>query len=148
MSADQNPKTKRKGYHNVLEITTDTLYSTWVMQQDSSASLALHFMYTDTLAVEYSPECWLMFPYKVNENKIVVYWDNNIDSKYNFDIVKAMKKTDRKHIGQPFMILELTNDTTLHATYLLPDLVRQINNSSKDRLFFPDKFVFAPDGFL
>ncbi|SMO78036.1 hypothetical protein SAMN06265350_11059 [Solitalea koreensis] len=117
--------TKRLSFKNISEIVADNSYSTWVKLQDSSASLALHFQYKDTLAVSYSPECWLMFPYKLDENKIVVYWDNNIDTKYNFDIVKAIKHTDKKFLGQPFMILELENDTTFKATYPMKELIRK-----------------------
>lgn len=67
--------------------------------------------------ISYSPECVLLFPYTQDNNKLIVYWDNNIDTKYNFDIVKAINKTDRKIIGRPFLILELKNDRTLRATY-------------------------------
>ena len=144
----QEQKTKRLAFIKVSEIVADSSYSTWVMLKDSSASLALHFQYKDTLAVSYSPECWLMFPYKLDGNKIVVYWDNNIDTKYDFDIVKAINKTDKKYIGQPFMILELENDTTLKATYPIKELIRKINSSSKEREFFPDKYEIAQDGFL
>ena len=141
--------TSRFSYKNVLEIITDTLWSVWVERKDSSASLALHFMYKDILAVAYSAECWLYYPYKIDNNKIVVYWDNKIDTKYNFDIVKAINKTDRKYLGMPFMILELENDTTFKATYPLKELVRKINNSSKNgRIFFPDKYIVVQDDFL
>jgi hypothetical protein len=131
---------KRLSFNSISEIIADSSYSVWVKKKDSSFSLALHFQYKDTLAITYSPECWLIFPYKIDENKLVVYWDNNIDTKYNFDIVKAINKTDKKYIGKPFMILELENDTTFKATYPLKELIRQINSSSKERIFFPDKF--------
>jgi hypothetical protein len=39
------------------------------------------------------------------------------------------------------MVLELVNDTTLKATYPIPDLIRKINSSSKERTFFPEKFT-------
>ena len=140
--------TKRLSFKSVSEIVGDSSYSTWVNLRDSSASLALHFQYKDTLAVSYSPECWLMYPYKLDGNKIVVYWDNNIDTKYDFDIIKAINKTDNKYLGQPFMVLELENDTTFRATYLLKELVKKINSSSKERVFFPDKYEIAQHGFL
>lgn len=140
--------TKRLSFKNVSDIVADSSYSTWVNFQDSSASLALHFQYKDTLAVSYSPECWLMYPYKLDGNKIVVYWDNNIDTKYNFDIVKAINNIDKKYLRQPFMILELENDTTFRATYPIKELIRKINSSSKERIFFPDKYQIAQDGFL
>jgi hypothetical protein len=131
---------KRVSFKNITEVIADSSYSIWVDKQDSSFSLALHFQYKDTLAISYSPECWLIFPYKVDENKLVVYWDNNIDTKYDFDIVKAINKTNKKYIGKPFMILELKNDTTFKVTYPLIELIKQINSSNKKRIFFPDKF--------
>ena len=100
---DSTQQLDRISFKNVAEIVQDDSYSTWVniKVKDSSASLALHFQhqnYKDTLAVSYSPECWLMFPYKLENDKIVVYWDKNIDTKYNFDIVKAINKTSNKYI--------------------------------------------------
>ena len=139
---------KGVSFKDASEIVADSSYSTWVELQGNSASLALHFKYKDTLAVSYSAECWLMYPYKLDGNKIVVYWDNNIDTKYNFDIVKAIDKTDKKFIGKPFMILELINDTTLKATYPMKDLIGKINSSSKERTFFPGKYVIAHNGYL
>lgn len=148
VTCGQNTDPKRPSFKNVSEIVADSSYSYWVQLQDSSASLALHFQYKDTLAVSYSSECWLMFPYKLDRDKIVVYWDNIIDTKYDFDIVKAIRKTDRKYIGKPFMVLQLENDTTITATYPMKELVKKINSSSKERTFFPDKFVSAQDGFF
>ena len=140
--------TKNLSFKYISEIVADSSYSTWVNIQNSSPSLALHFQYKDTLAVSYSSECWLMYPYKLEGNRIVVFWDNNIDTKYNFDIVKAINKINKKKIGQPFMILELENDTTLHATYPQKELIRKINSSSRERIFFPDKYMITQDRIL
>ena len=138
----KNPNATKLSYKNVSDIIADTSYSTWVELKDNSASLAIHFMEKNNiLSISYSPECWLMFPYKLDDNKIIVSWDNNIDTKYNFDIVKAINKTDKKYIGKTFMVLELVNDTTLKATYPIPDLIRKINSSSKERTFFPEEFT-------
>lgn len=139
------PMIFKTAYKSVQEIVSDSVYSNWVQFRDSSSSLTLHFMYSDTLAVSYSPECWLHFPYRLEQNKIVVYWDNYIDTKYDFDIVQAVNKTDPKYIGKPFMILELKNDTTLKAKYLIKSLVKQINRSSKKRIFFTDEYTLLPD---
>ena len=138
--------TKRVSFNDISEIIAENSSSIWVEKQDSNLSVALHFQYKDTLAVSYSPECWLMFPYKLDGKKIIVYWDYNIDSKYDFDIVKAMKKVDKKYLGKAFMTLELVNDTTLKSTYLLTDLVRKINASSNERTLFPEKFNLVVDG--
>jgi hypothetical protein len=140
---------KRLTFKNIDEIIADGSASLWVEKQDSAFSVALHFQYKDTLAITYSPECWLMFPYKLDGDKLVVYWDNNIDSKYDFDIVKAANNIDEKNIGKPFMILELQNDTTFKATYPVKELIEKINNSNyrdKERTFFPNKFNLVQDG--
>jgi hypothetical protein len=132
-------------FKNVSEIVADTSASIWVNKQGESFSLALHFQYKDTLAVSYSPECWLTYPYKMENDKIVVYWENNIDTKYDFELVKAINKIDKKYIGKPFMVLELVNDTTLNAVYLEEDLVKKINSTNKKRIFFPDKFTLVQE---
>ena len=142
----QNEQPKRRSFGSLSEIVADSSYSTWVDKQDSSFSLALHFQEKDTVAFSYSPECWLVFPYRLDKNQLTVYWDNNIDTKYQFDIVKAMRKVDKKLIGKPFMTLELLNDTTLRASYLLKQLRTAINSSNKQRTFFPDKFTLVQEG--
>lgn len=142
----QNQQLTRHSFGDISEIVADSSYSTWVDKQDSSFSLALHFQEKDTVAFSYSPECWLVFPYRFNKNQLTIYWDDNIDTKYEFDIVKAMKKIDKRFIGRPFMTLELLNDTTLSATYLMKDVRAIINRSNKKRTFFPDKFKLVQDG--
>ena len=141
---------ERLSFNNVAEVVQDQKSNAWVELKDSSASLALHFnlSYKDTLSVSYSPECWLMYPFKTENDKIIIYWDNFIDSKYDFDIVKAINKIDKKYLGKPFMILELVNDTTLKATYPIPELIRKINSSRKERTFFPDKFIVSQEFYL
>jgi hypothetical protein len=139
-SATQGDVAERLSFKTIAEIVAESSSSIWVDKQDSNFSLALHFQYRDTLAISYSPECWLLFPYKLYGNKLEVYWDENIDSKYNFDIVKAIRKIDRKYIGKPFMILSLANDTTLKASYPLPELVQAISTANNQDTFFPAKF--------
>jgi hypothetical protein len=141
-------------FKDISEITAENVYSHWVYLKDSISSLSLVFgqgviWQRDTLKVPYSSECWLTYPYKLDGNKIVVYWDTDIDTKYQFDIVKAIGKIDKKLIGKPFMILELVNDTTLKATYPMKDLIEKINRSSEDnnRIFFPDIFRIAPKNY-
>ncbi len=148
---DDDLPTKRLSFKNAAEILADNSYSTWAEVKDGSASLALHFDYDGAVLASYSPECYLMFPCKLEGNKIVVYWDVDIDTKYDFDIVKAVNQIDKKYIEQPFMTLELANDTTFKAVYLLPGLVEKINNSSTEkprRTFFPDKYVIVQNAYL
>ena len=142
-------------FKNISEITAENTYSVWVYLQDSISSPSFIFGQgflsgSDTLSLCYSPECWLGYPYKLDENKIVVYWDTLIDTKYQFDIVRAIHKIDEKIIGQPFMILELINDTTLKVTYPMKDLIKKINLSSENnnRVFFPDTLQIAPKDYF
>ena len=142
-SEDENTPRWKISFKDLSEVASN--YGTWINanEKDSTASLALVFdLYdNDTLNVCYSTECWLAFPYKIEDDKITVYWDVNVDSKYKFDIVKAIEKADKKLIGKPFMILELENDHTLKATYLMKDLIERINRASETkRIFFPDKY--------
>ena len=141
----QKQELKRFSFKTIMEVIADSSYGVWVEKQDSSFSLALHFQEKGTLAVSYSPECWLVFPYKLDNNQLIVYWDNNVDAKYNFDFVKTINKIDKKSIGRPFMLLELENDTTLKTTYPMKDLIKKINDLSKERTFFPDKFHFVQE---
>lgn len=149
---DSQPQTqegqhpKRLSFESISEFVADSTSSIWVEKTYSSFSLALHFEEKETVWASYSPECLLVFPFKQDSNKLIVYWDNNIDTKYEFDLVKAVNKIDKALIGRPFMILELENDTTLKATYLLPDLKRRLNSSSKERTFFPDRFTLVQEG--
>jgi len=138
----------KTSFENVSEVVNN--YGHWinVNEKDSTASLALVFaLYNnDTLWVCYCAECWLYFPYKFKDDKIIVYWDVNIDTKYKFDIVKAIMRTNKKLIGKPFMILELENENTLKATYLMKGLIEKINRASKTkRIFFPDKYYVFED---
>ena len=145
-STQQGLDSKRLSFNAISEITSNSRSSIWVDKQNSNFSLALHFDEKDTMWASYSPECLLVFPYKQETNKLIIYWDKNIDTKYDFDIVKAVNKIDKKFIGRPFMVLELENDTTLKATYLMPDLIRLINGSNKERTFFPNKFNLVKEG--
>ena len=137
---------KRLSFKSIAEVIADSSSSIWVKKTHSSFSLALHFEEKDTVWVSYSHECLLVFPFKQDNKKLIIYWDKNIDTKYEFDIVKAVNKIDHEFIGKPFMMLELENDTTLKATYLLQDVRRKINSVSQERTFFPDRFTLVQEG--
>ncbi|MBX9733028.1 MAG: hypothetical protein K2X37_03120 [Chitinophagaceae bacterium] len=133
----------KKTYKNVTEVIGNSI---WVEKQGQKFSLALHFQYKDTLLVSESPGCWLKFPYKQEGNKLVVFWNNQVDTKYDPDIVEAVYNADEKYLGKPFMILELVNDTTFSATYPIEQLVKEINNSNKKKVYFPARFNLVQDG--
>lgn len=144
-TAQNEEQTEKLSFKNVSEIVAESSNYIWVEKQGSHSSLALNFQYKDTLDVSYSPECWLMYPYKLEGNKITVYWDKYMDTKYEFNIIKAINKIDTKYLGKPFMELELENDTTLKATYLIKDIIRKINNSEKNRTLFPERFYLEQE---
>jgi len=135
---------KKLSFKNISDIVSDKKSYAWVNinPQDNSSSLSLHFNLEtiDTIAMAYSSECWLMFPIKVSSDKIIVYWDVLIDTKYDFDIVKVMNKIETAP-GKPFMELKLLNDSTLNVSYLIPDITHKLNSASKDRVLFPEKFT-------
>ena len=135
-------------FNSISEIVAKDSYSVWAKRGYETSSLSLHFQYQNTLNVAYSPECWITFPYKVDGERITVYWDTIIDTKYEFEIVRAIKASEPELVGKPFMELELENDSTLKATYLLPKLIRRINNSSKTRTFFTDRFFSSLEGYI
>ena len=129
--------------HCISDVVLDKDTLWWTNLTDSNSSCILHFNSDrwDTLAVEYSPECWLTFPLDTVANKITVYWAKLIDTKYDFEIIKAVNKIGRKYNGKPFMILELINGSTLKATYPYPEVVHKLNKTDKERTLFPDKFI-------
>ena len=140
----------RLTFNNIAEVILDKKSNAWVKFGVNQPSVALHFnlFHHDSLSVSYSPECWLKFPLKTENNKIIVYWNDFIDTKYDFNIVKTVNMIDKKYIGKPFMVLELVNDTTLKATYPMPELRSKINRSNTDRILFPDKFTVSQKFYL
>ena len=139
-------ETYKTSFSNVDEIINLNNYSTWINTEikDSEPSLRLIFnLYKTsdkTLLIEYSSECYLMFPYDFLKSKIEVKFDTIIDTKYNFGIVQAMTETENKYFGKTFMILELMNDTTLKAQYPFPELIERFNESEPNRVLFPKSF--------
>ncbi|UOK41606.1 MULTISPECIES: hypothetical protein [Flavobacterium] len=129
-------------FKNILEVINDKNSVPWVKFEKNSPSSILHFNLENpqTLSIEFTPECWAHFPIEIIEKKIVVYWDVNIDSKYNFDIVKAMNKIDKTLKGKPFIILELQNGNMLKANYQMKELRDQLNNTNMNDYFFADEF--------
>ena len=146
-SADTLQQVDKVSFKHISDVIDYAKPGTWINIQDSSSSCALFFNIngsgSDTIDIEYSPECWLSFPYKVSAQKIIVFWDKIIDTKYEFNIVKSVNSIEKKYKGKPFMILQLINDTTLQATYPIPEIIKRLNSSDKDRLLFPDNYVFT-----
>jgi len=142
---EQKTVVGRHRYKNIYEVVNDTAGKAWVELQDSTQSLTLHFFQDtkDTLGFAYSPECWVQFPYKIKDDKIIVYWDTIIDTKYNFDLVKIMRSLSPELIGKPFLALSLENDSVLIASYSEQDLINQINKAVTGRTAFPQRFTVS-----
>jgi hypothetical protein len=132
----------RPAYHSAADIVRDNIRSVWAESRGEAVSLSLHFAADtpDTLSVSYSPECWLEFPYRVKDDRIIVYWDLRIDSKYEFEFVRAVRQADRRYLGKPFMVLTLLNDTTLRAAYPIPSLAKALNDAGDGRTLWPETF--------
>lgn len=141
---EQSDNDRKANFSNINEVVHDKKSIAWVKLNGDSASCALHFNLGDNdgyVSIEYSPECWIMFPYKTSEDKIIVYWTYSIDTKYDFKIVKTIEKIGRKYAGKPFIILKLATDSVLTATYPIPEIIKQLNSSDKNRILFPDYFT-------
>ena len=70
---DSKLKSDRLSFKNIAEVIHNKKSNAWVNLQDSGASCALHFYFDirDTVCIEYSPECWLLFPFKISSSKII-----------------------------------------------------------------------------
>lgn len=133
---EQSDNDYKTNFNSINEVVHDKKSRAWVKLNGDSASCALHFNLGDNeglVSIEYSPECWIMFPYKISADEIIIYWAYSIDTKYDFKIVKTIEKIGKKYADKPFIILKLTTDSTLTATYPIPDIIKQLNSSDKDR---------------
>ncbi|WP_207421172.1 hypothetical protein [Desertivirga brevis] len=125
-------------FNNISEVVYDPKSTPWL--KDSS-SVILHFnIFKDTLAVEVTPECWIMFPIKVSKGKGYVNWTPLVDSKYDFNIVKAISGLKSDFNGELFMILELREKDSLEVTYPNKELTKRLNDSETDRILFVKTF--------
>ncbi len=138
------------GYDAAAEIVRDAVRSVWAERKEETASLALHFVpeQPDTVSVSFSPECWLEFPCRAEGDAITVYWDQRVDSKYEFEFVKSVRRADPAYRGKPFMVLTLLNDSTLRAAYPIPALVKALNSAGQGRTLFPETFTLQRRGFF
>ena len=95
---------------------------------------------TSAAWIQFTPECWVMFPVKIENDSIVFFWSPMIDTKYEFDIVGTIRSAPLTIHGRPFMRLTLQNDSTLSASYSDMSWISRLNNSREQPQFFPDRF--------
>ena len=138
-------ETSSREFKNVLEVVTDSSYNRWVNKEEGIASLSLYFMDSGFVSIAYSPECWLMYPYQIIEDEIIVYWNPSIDIKYEYEIVKVASEISKEYKDKPFMKLILVDGTTLKADYLMKEIISKINAIEEERILFADHFTFNND---
>lgn len=131
------PKNK---FYSINEVYN--LESSWTNLENPNRSCDLHFNLstTDTLTIEYSPECYLMFPIQLIDNKISVFMNPIIDTKYEFEIVKTIGILNQKYNNEIFIELTLIDDTTLMAKYNIKEIYNMVNKAEPQRILFPTKF--------
>ncbi len=100
-------------------------------------SATFHFAQVkDSLLIEYFPECWVRYPLKVSKDTIIAYWSREIDTKYDFAVVKFIRESKMRR-GTPFLGFTLSNDSTLNVIYLNEKLVKGINATDTTVTFLP-----------
>ena len=104
----------------------------------------MHFNFQkyNELRIEFSPDCFVSFPIVVRDNRIETHWSPKIDSKKEYEIVKAIKNANSSYKNERFIVFYLKNDTTLIVEYRSPNLRNKLNAASKDRILFTDKYYF------
>ncbi len=119
-------------------------HSTWNNNKQGISSSILHFNFQkyNELRIEFSPDCFVSFPIVVRDNRIETHWSPKIDSKKEYEIVKAIKNANSSYKNERFIVFYLKNDTTLIVEYRSPNLRNKLNAASKDRILFTDKYYF------
>jgi len=135
---------KCKTINDVIACTNKSGWAKTITHDEDivpSGILYFNFDTTTVLVIELTPESWIKFPVKISHDSIIVNWEINYDSKYNFPWINEMNRTPKNYIGKPFMFLKLINDSTLQATYPNKQLIKKINSTDKMRVLFPDIYT-------
>ena len=91
--------------------------------------------------MKFDSECFVTFPFKVVKDTIIVTWEIEIDSKYSLTIVKKIKSINHMMLGQPFMKLWLSSDSTLDVKYLNPNIIKELNRVDSNNVYFPARYI-------
>lgn len=103
---------KHPGYKNISHVVGEKeLLRYWAAAGTYYPNL--HFTNNDTLYFEFNGQCEYSFPFKMQYDSIVVYWDLQENCTHDIGIKKTFGLRDRPMKGKPFMTLRLINDTTL-----------------------------------
>jgi hypothetical protein len=139
-SRKTSPTRKRPRFGSLTEVIgSKEALRYWASKE--SYYPALHFDKKDTLGLEFDGQCEYSFPYKLEGNNIVVYWDIIENCTHDIGIKKSFGLKLRPAKGKPFMTLRLANDTMLKAAYIYQDWTNSVNNKYKGYQYFPDLFL-------
>jgi hypothetical protein len=118
--------------------------SDWAFSNCGVSSSVLHFNLKtfNKLTIEFSPDCKAIFPMTSYNNVIDVYWQPQLISSKEYDIVKMIEKHKKHPSKTPFMRFRLINDSTISVTYYNRDFQNRLNSVDKQRILFPDNFHY------
>lgn len=120
-------------------------YSEWAMMNDSSTSVSLHFNLVErreVVAIRFTNECWLELPIRSNGDTLIMIWSPDLDTKYDFDFVKAINMHPPAIPPVAFMTLHRATDSTLRVLQVDSSIAHSINltRSEGEIPWFPDSF--------
>ena len=118
--------------------------SNWAFSNCGVSSSILHFNLKtfNKLTIEFSPDCIAIFPMSSYNNVIDVYWQPQLISSKEYDIVKMIEKHKKHPSKTPFMRFRLRNDSTISVKYYNRDFQNRLNSVDKQRILFPDNFHY------
>jgi len=111
-----------------------------------------------TLWFGFLGQCTYEFPVKIENDKLVVYWDTIEDCVFESGMKNKFGLIKYPHTGDKFMSLKLINDSTLKANYFFLDWVNKFNKhqlvngikrfetySGSTKYLFPEYFKFEKE---
>jgi len=118
--------------------------SNWAFSNCGVSSSILHFNLKtfNKITIEFSPDCKAIFPMSSYNNVIDVYWQPQLISSKEYDIVKMIEKHKTHPSKTPFMRFRLKNDSTISVKYYNRDFQNRLNSVDKQRILFPDNFHY------
>lgn len=139
LASKTNSPPKPTVYKNIDEVVKENDIIYWISEMYYPA---LHFSWAkDTLIIEYDGQCQYSYPIKVEQDKIVVYWDFIENCTHHIGIKKSFGLKKVPKIGTPFMTLRLTTGKTLDAEYLYPEWTARFNKENKNYFYLPPRFT-------
>ena len=147
-ACNNSPKTvlKPKKDKTISDVVNNIDSSSWLFvsgkKEEQIWSTIIHFNLDspDKVGLEFNSECWAFFKLQQKDDTIKIIWPPDLDTKYQFNIIKEINKVPSDFNGRPFILLTLQNDTTLKAIYTDTILLKKLNNCEKGRILLPDYY--------